>query len=181
MIEQAVTILKQGGVIAYPTEAVYGLGCDPHQLEAVQRILELKQRPTEKGLILVAADIAQLEEWLLPLGDDIRQRILASWPGPVTWLCPAPSEVSTLLRGKHTSLAVRVSDHPQVQALCRAFGGAIVSTSANISDQPAALNAQEVKTIFGSRVDLVLEGELGKSERPTEIRDALTNAIIRPA
>lgn len=181
MIDQAVAVLKKGGVIAYPTEAVFGLGCDPNQPAAIQRLLELKQRPAEKGLILVAAEMAQLEPWLLPLDEDIRKRMLASWPGPVTWLCPVPESVSLLLRGQHQSLAVRVSAHPTVQALCRAFGGAIISTSANISDQPAARSAKAVRDIFVDKLDMIVEGELGESERPTEIRDALTNNIIRSA
>ncbi|MDH5178913.1 MAG: L-threonylcarbamoyladenylate synthase [Gammaproteobacteria bacterium] len=180
-IAQATSILQQGGVIAYPTEAVYGLGCDPNRLDAVQRILDLKQRPAEKGLILVAADFSQLEAWLLPLEPAIRQRVLAAWPGPVTWLCPVRPEVSPLVRGTHATLAVRVSAHPLVQSLCKAFGGPLISTSANISDQPAARSAAEVQTIFGEQLDLIVEGELGESARPTEIRDALTNTIIRSA
>lgn len=181
MIEQAVTILRQGGVIAYPTEAVYGLGCDPQQPGAVKRILELKQRPADKGLILVAADFTQLEPWLLPLSAEVRQRVLGSWPGPLTWLCPVQEHVSSLLRGQHASLAVRVSDHPVIKELCTVFGGAIISTSANRRDAPPARTAQEVREIFSDSIDMVVEGALGDIDRPTEIRDALTNAIIRPA
>src|SRR5512143_218632 len=132
-LREAVRVLHHGGLIAYPTEAVYGLGCDPRNADAVLRLLNLKQRPWQKGLILIAADLAQLDPYLLPLDEMMRARVVPTWPGPNTWLLPARVETPHWLRGEHDTLAVRVTAHPVAAALCRAFGGPIVSTSANLA------------------------------------------------
>ena len=176
----ALGCLKQGGIIAYPTEAVFGLGCDPDNEAALQRLLQLKQRPADKGLILVAASLEQLQPYLQLLAPEVLQRLQASWPGPVTWLCPARESVSSLLRGEHSSLAVRVSAHPVVQQLCRRYGKPVVSTSANLSGAPPATTGEEVRQALGDAVDFIVPGEVGGAARPSEIRDALTNVIIRP-
>lgn len=181
-LDQAVKVLQQGGVIAYPTEAVYGLGCDPENLSAVKNILKLKEREKEKGLILVAANFEQLKPYLTPLEKHIEDKLITSWKNsssPITWLVPAKSEVSDYLKGKFESLAVRVSHHPLVKELCEMFDGAIVSTSANISKQEAARTSEQVKEIFSEKVDLVLEGETNIHVQPSEIRDALTDQVIR--
>lgn len=178
-LREAVRALRRGGLIAYPTEAVYGLGCDPLNADAVQRLLALKQRPMDKGLILVAADFAQLYAYLLPLSDGLAQQVHASWPGPVTWLLPVPPEVPVWLRGGHDTLAVRVSDHPVVRALCRAFGGPIVSTSANPAGQRPARDPLTVQRLFTGNVDCILHAPLGGLGRPTEIRDGRTGRIVR--
>lgn len=178
-LREAVRVLRRGGLIAYPTEAVYGLGCAPLDADAVLRLLALKQRPPEKGLILVAADFAQLEPYLLPLDAVLERQVAASWPGPVTWLLPARPEVPRWLRGHHDSLAVRVSAHPLVHALCAAFGGPIVSTSANPAGQRPARDALTVQRLFGARVDRILHAPLGGLGRPTEIRDGRSGRIVR--
>jgi len=180
-IELAVQALQRGGVIAYPTESVFGLGCDPDNKAAIRKLLEVKQRPLEKGLILVASSFQQLEKYLQPLEQENQQRVFASWPGPYTWLWPARHEVTELLRGQHQSLAVRVSVHPVVQALCDAYGKAIVSTSANPADRTPARNIAEVRQYFNDKLDYIIDAEVGESDQPTEIRDALSNAVIRPA
>lgn len=179
-MDTVVAALHAGGVVAYPTEAVYGLGCDPDNAAAVQRLLDLKQRSVDKGLILIAADEAQLECYV-DLGDvTMAARVRASWPGPVTWLLPVRPGVPAWLRGAHTTLAVRVTDHPLAAALCRAFGGALVSTSANLSGQPALRDAAAVGAAFGETLDAILVGEVGGRERPSEIRDAATGEVLRP-
>ena len=181
-LDHAVEVLQQGGVIAYPTEAVYGLGCDPKNLSAVKKILEIKQRKKEKGLILVAANFEQLKPYLLPLEKDIEKKLLVSWKnqnGAVTWLAPAKKDVSEYLKGQFDTLAVRVSNHPIVKELCEAFNGAIVSTSANISTQESARTSEQVKQIFKNEIDLILEGETDINAQPSEIRDAITDEIIR--
>lgn len=178
-IDQASLILQQGGVIAYPTEAVYGLGCDPQNLNAVKKILSLKQRSRDKGLILVAANFEQLQPYLKPLDQAILDKVLPTWPGPVTWLIPAKETVSEYLKGEFTTLAVRVSNHPVVKELCEKFNGAIVSTSANIATEEAARTAEQVRTIFRDDVDLIIEGETDLKASPSEIRDAVTDKIIR--
>ena len=180
-VSEAVQILQQGGVIAYPTEAVYGLGCDPTNLRAVERLLSLKQRSRDKGLILIAAEFDQLSPYLAEIENSLKANIFSTWPGPVTWLWPANPEVSSLLRGKHDTIAVRVTAHPLAAALCRAFGGPLVSTSANLSGKPPTRNADEVRIQLAERVDYVLEGETGGLSRPSQIRDALTGAVIREA
>ena len=177
----AVKTLQQGGVIAYPTESVFGLGCDPDARHAVEKILALKHRPKEKGLILVASDFSQLEKYLLPVDDETKQRVFDTWPGPHTWLWPVKEEVSPLLRGEHNTLAVRVSAHPVIKSLCKTFGKAVVSTSANPADRPPARSLKDVQNYFDDKLDFIIDAEIGTSAQPTEIRDALTNKIIRPA
>ena len=181
MIRQAVRALKGGGVIAYPTEAVYGLGCDPMNAEAVSRLLGMKQREMAKGLILVAADLQQLEPFLVPLSQTQLNTLQASWPGPNTWIVPARAEVPFWIRGRHEGLTVRVSAHPLIQSLCTAFGGPIISTSANRSGQHPALNVLQVRRYFDAQLDVVLSGELGGASRPTQIRDLQSGDILRNA
>lgn len=178
-VDQAARIIASGGVVAYPTEAVYGLGCLPDAAEALERVLAIKRRDARKGLILVAADAAQLAALAeLPAGE-ARRQILASWPGPVTWVLPARPGLSPLVTGGRDTVAVRVSDHPIVRRLCRRVGGAIVSTSANASGRPPARTALRVRASLGRELDAVLAGPLGTQTRPSEIRDAATGATLR--
>lgn len=177
-LQQAVTALQQGGVIAYPTEAVWGLGCDPFNEQAVRHLLALKQRPDSKGLIVIAATIAQVEPWLCALSAEQRQRVEAYWPGPYTWIVPA-THAPAWLRGDHDSLAIRVSAHPVVQQLCLAWGGPLVSTSANISGEAPAANVAALTTIFGQGLAAIVQGELGGDPKPSEIRDAVSGHILR--
>lgn len=177
----AASILRSGGIVAYPTEAVYGLGCDPLNKQTVQRVLEIKQRDPHKGLILIAASFEQLAPYVAELDDNTRARILPTWPGPATWVLPARVDISPLLRGAHHTLAVRVTAHPLAAALCRAFGGAVVSTSANRSGSPAARTAQQVRAELGANLEYILEGAVGALANPTEIRDGATGALLRPA
>lgn len=181
-IAPIVAVLRQGGVIAYPTEAVFGLGCDPQNDTAISKLLALKQRAADKGLILIAADEQQLHPYLdlSQINESIWRPVRASWPGHVTWLLPAAPSVSPLLRGVHPTLAVRVTAHPLVRTLCTAFGGPLVSTSANLAGQPAAGNAGQVEQQFADRLDAVLLGETGGADQPSEIRDAMTGKILRP-
>ncbi|MFI8418570.1 L-threonylcarbamoyladenylate synthase type 1 TsaC [Serratia sp. NPDC078593] len=175
-----ITALNNQRVIAYPTEAVFGLGCDPDSEQALNELLALKQRPWEKGLILIAADYAQLLPYIdeSQLSEPQRTAIFASWPGPVTWVIPAKATTTRLLTGRFSSLAVRVSDHPLVQQLCREFGKPLVSTSANLSGQPPCRTAREVMQQFGEHFP-VLSGNVGGRQNPSEIRDALTGEQIR--
>jgi L-threonylcarbamoyladenylate synthase len=178
-IKQAVRCLNTGGIIAYPTEAVYGLGCDPINKTAVARLLTLKQRPWQKGLILIAADYAQLAPFLKPLTPTLEERIFATWPGAITWLLPAKPETPYWLRGQSNKLAVRITAHPQAATLCQHFGRALVSTSANQSGRPAAKTALKARHIFAQTIDYIMPGQVGGRTRPSEIRDALTNTILR--
>jgi len=170
--------LDQGKLIAYPTEAVYGLGCNPLNEGAVMNLLRLKQRPMHKGLILIASDFMQLLPFISPT-PDMLNRIMPSWPGPVTWIIPAQPWVPAYLKGTHQSLAVRVSAHPLVQQLCTHYGGAIVSTSANISQQPPARSALAVRKNLGSDGIFILQGETNRHSQPTAIYNARNGSCIR--
>ncbi len=180
-IEQCVEALKKGDVIAYPTESVFGLGCDPDDEEAIKKLLAIKHRDKAKGLILVAADFSQLANYvdLELLSDEALSKIKATWPGPVTWVVPCRSNVSTWVTGEFSTIAVRVSDHPDVQALCRAYGKPITSTSANLAGFEPYKTFDEVRLHLGQKVESILEGVVGGREKPTEIRDAASGAVIR--
>ncbi|WP_058914321.1 L-threonylcarbamoyladenylate synthase type 1 TsaC [Entomohabitans teleogrylli] len=179
-IADMVRVLKQQNVIAYPTEAVFGVGCDPDSEAAVMKLLELKQRPIDKGLILIAADFEQLRPYINDsvLTNVQRADVFSRWPGPVTFVFPARTETPHWLTGRFDSLAVRVTDHPLVIALCRAFGKPIVSTSANLSGLPPCRTTSEVMAQFGKDFP-VLDGETGGRRNPSEIRDALTGELFR--
>ncbi|MCI0509376.1 L-threonylcarbamoyladenylate synthase [Chromohalobacter marismortui] len=177
-LSHAVAALRRGAIVAYPTEAVWGLGCDPDDDAALARLIELKQRDPAKGLILIAADMDQLEPWLVGRDASQRARLAASWPGPHTWLVPDNGRARPLLRGEHATLAVRVSDHPLVKALCNAFGGPLVSTSANRAGSPPAMSADDIRATFGEAVTLV-DGPLGGYERPSTIRDLTSGEVLR--
>lgn len=177
-LDRAVRVLRAGGVIAYATEGVWGLGCDPFNKSAVRRVLDLKQRSEAKGLIMIAATVQQVDAWLTGLDAMQRAAVLATWPGPYTWIVPVP-DAPLWLSGEHKSLAVRVSAHAGVQQLCRAWGGALVSTSANRSSQPALMSAEAVRQEFGDELDFILPGELGGDARPSEIRDAVSGVVLR--
>jgi L-threonylcarbamoyladenylate synthase len=175
----ALAALHRGGVIAYPTEAVWGLGCDPDDDEALARLLRLKARDPAKGMILVAASIAQFAPWLEGLPLALHAPLAASWPGPQTWLVPDNGRARPLVRGAHDRVALRVSDHPGVVALCEAYGGPLVSTSANRAGEPPGMSAEQVRATFGAGLDAIVEGELGGRDRPSPIRDLVTGRVLR--
>lgn len=179
-LKQAVRALRGGGVIAYPTEAVWGLGCDPWDHAAVLRLLRMKQRPVEKGLILVAAELWQLGPLLNNLSASERQLISQPQPTVTTWLIADDEHcIPAWIKGQHQEVAVRVSTHYGVRQLCKAFGGMLVSTSANRAGAPAARSAREVRAAFGRRLDYLLPGALGGHARPSEIRSLRTGAVLR--
>ncbi|MDH4048994.1 MAG: L-threonylcarbamoyladenylate synthase [Gammaproteobacteria bacterium] len=178
-LQRAARIVRAGGVVAYPTEGVYGLGCLPQADEAVQHILSIKQRDPAMGLILIAADSSQLEEWVasgVPTAD-----LYSSAERPVTWIVPAAASVSTLIRGNHEGLAVRITSHPVARALCLAADSAIVSTSANVSGRPTSRNLHVLRRQFGHLVDCVVAGRCGPAGGASEIRDWRSGKVIRPA
>jgi L-threonylcarbamoyladenylate synthase len=178
----ATQVLTLGGVIAYPTEAVWGLGCDPWNESAVIKILEIKQRPMHKGLILVASHWSQFEPLMDGLSAPQIKQLTLSWPGPTTWLIPDPKGwVPQWIKGRHLSVALRVSAHPLVLALCDEFNGPIVSTSANLAGCEPARSQLEVTQTFSGQLDYVLSGELGESKQPSQVKDLVSGQVIRPA
>ena len=179
-VARAARIVRSGGVIAYPTEAVYGLGCLPRDARAVRRLLAIKRRSFRKGLILIGADFAQLARYVVLPPEPRRSEVLASWPGPHTWVLDARGDVPHWITGVQRSVAVRVTAHPLAAALCRAVGEALVSTSANVSRRPPHRSLLKLRRDLGRRVDYVLAGPLGGLARPTVIRDARSGRFVRP-
>lgn len=179
-IAKAIHVLESGGVIAYPTESVYGLGCDPFNEQAVKKVLALKHRSIKKGLILVASQWQQVIDHVQPLDPTLTAQLLASWSGPITWVLPAQAHVPSWLSGTYTrTLAIRISAHPIVHTLCETYKGPIVSTSANLDGEPPACDARTVKMLFENGIDYIVPGDVGPLTRPTEIRDALTGEVLR--
>ncbi|GLR63264.1 L-threonylcarbamoyladenylate synthase [Marinospirillum insulare] len=178
-VQEAAALLRQGGVLAYPTEAVWGLGCDPFNSRALQRLLLLKERDPSKGVILIAASIDQFKPWLTDITSAEQKVLDSSWPGPQTWLVKDNGYTPELIRGKHTRVALRVSNHPCVVALCEAFDSPIVSTSANTAGHPPLLSYEEIEQQFGGDVDMILKGSLGGLDRPTRITDLATGEVLR--
>lgn len=179
-LTQVIKALELGKVIAYPTESVFGVGCDPDNIQAIKKLLQLKQRTANKGLILIAAHYQQLLPYIdeAQLTDEQLQRVKESWPGPITWIMPASERVSSWLSGQFDSIAVRVTDHPLAKQLCHVYGKPITSTSANLSGLPPCKTGTDVEKQLGSSV-VILFGETGGRENPSSIRDARSLQLIR--
>jgi L-threonylcarbamoyladenylate synthase len=179
-IQRACQNVIVGGVIAYPTESVWGLGCDPWSQTAVKRLLQLKQRKWQQGLILVASRWHHIEPLLASLEPHQRMCLQASWPGSTTWLLPDSEDlIPPWIRGQHSTVAVRLSAHPLVVALCDATGGLLVSTSANRSGGAPARTSLQVRLAFGQTLDYILPGTLGHAISPSQIYDLQSGALIR--
>lgn len=173
----AAEILRSGGVIAYPTEGVFGLGCLPCDDAAVRRVLSIKNRDASKGLILIATDTSQLDPWI-----DLPDDTLLPEPvenHPVTWIVPASSRVTDLIRGNNSGVAVRLTNNPIAQSICLAVKSAITSTSANLSGQSVAKDQSGLSRQFGCLVDYIVPGECGPASKPSEIRVLTTGQILR--
>jgi len=175
--DDLIPVFQAGGVFAYPTEAVFGLGCDPDNQDAVMRLLAIKQRPVNKGLILIASDFSQVAHYLQPLTP--AQRELTA-PSQTTYVYPALASVPDWLTGDFDTLAVRITNHPAAQALCNTIQSALVSTSANMAGQVPARSVFEVKQHLGNKIDAILDAKPGKLDKPTVIRDSISGKIIRP-
>lgn len=180
-LQHATQTLFSGGVIAYPTEAVWGLGCDPHNRHAVEKLLAMKQRPAHKGLILVAANIDQFQPYLQGLSEHLLAQLNQAWPGPRTFIVPDNGFAPSLVRGDHHGVALRVSQHPSIISLCHHFGGPIVSTSANRSRLPAAKWPWQIRKQWPKQLDYLLPGTLGSANKPSQIIDLVSGTILRPA
>ncbi|WP_394181775.1 L-threonylcarbamoyladenylate synthase [Marinomonas posidonica] len=172
-------LLQQGGVIAYPTEAVWGLGCDPFNQAAVQRILTLKSRPEAKGLILIAGEPSQLQPWMKTLTEEAAQRLISTTDRPTSWVVPDIQITPSWVRGEHQSVAIRLTQHQPVQRLCRAFGGVLVSTSANPAGLEPAMTTAEVNHYFGDKIDAIYQAPLGQANQPSQVKDIMTGQLFR--
>lgn len=178
-LHEAVRILSSGGVIACPTETVYGLSCDPFDGATVLHLLALKQRRIDHGVILMASDFTQLEPLLLPLNTALRKRVAAPARTPLTWVLPCLPDIPAWLRGRHDTLAVRVTTHPLANALCKQWGGPLVSSSANLHGRKPARDALGVRKAFNGRLDFILHGDTGNTHNPSCIRDGITGKLLR--
>lgn len=177
----ALNSLRRGGVVLCPTEGVWGLSCDPASQVAVARLLDLKRRPVRKGLILAAADAAQFRPWAAPWRTDQARTLAAAWPGPTTWVVPARLGASRWVTGGKPGVALRVPAHPALRSLCRAFGAALVTTSANLTGTPAPAGGRLAAMRRFARRDLpVWPGSLQQPGRPSRILDLVTGATLRP-
>jgi L-threonylcarbamoyladenylate synthase len=168
-----------GGVIAYPTETVWGFGCIPTHTQALQRILTIKGRSAKKGLIIIAADADQLKPWLAELSAEQWQKLTQVYQRPTTWIVPAAADVPSLVTGGRATIAVRVTSHPQIARLCQQVGP-IVSTSANRSGKPVVANRFQCIQQFANEVDLILPGDCGSPGQSSRIIDMQTGQVIRP-
>ncbi|CAL7960598.1 Threonylcarbamoyl-AMP synthase [Gammaproteobacteria bacterium] len=177
-INQAIKVVHEGGIIAYPTEGVFGLGCDPFNETAVLRLLKIKRRSVKKGLILITSSWSQVKD--LVKMDLCKSCIIKpNNKKPITWVFPATKKVPYWVSGKFASVAIRVTLHPIAKKLCQKFGGSIISTSANAASESPAKNAKQVSKQFGGAVDFIISGRVGNLKKSTEIRDVITNKLIR--
>ncbi len=178
-VRMACSVVRAGGLIAYPTEGVFGVGCDPSNAQALRRLLQLKKRDPLKGFILIASDTHMLSPYVRSFSSRVSKRVLPSWPGPVTWVVAAAENVPVLLTGGRSTLAVRVTAHPFVCKLCNTLGHALVSTSANRSGAPPLKDLKELQQTLGGEVDYIVPMEPGELKKPTPIFDAETGKQLR--
>ncbi|MCZ6855582.1 MAG: L-threonylcarbamoyladenylate synthase, partial [Gammaproteobacteria bacterium] len=169
--------LKRGGIVLHATEGVWGLACDPFDRLAVAALLHLKGRSIDKGLIVIGADVETFSQELIGLSDAQVSELRASWPGPVTWVLPT-NRFPAWITGGRPSVATRVPAHDQARALCSAFGGPLVSTSANLSGRPPSRSSLQAVSVFHNHVDYRLPGEISGLTGPSEIRN-LHGDLIR--
>jgi len=179
--ENIVDAFNRGGIIAYPTEAVFGLGCDPDNEESLKRLLQLKARSADKGLILLAGSYDQLLPYIddSKIPEDKRITVLSRWPNGITQLIPKNNTISLLLSGRFDTIAVRITSQPDVVALCKQTNKPIVSTSANLSGQEPAKTWQTLDIRLSNQVDFIVEGTTLGYTSPSKIIDALTGKVIR--
>lgn len=177
-VDLAIDHLRKGNIIAYPTEAVYGLGCDPFNESSVLHLLKIKHRSQDKGLILIAANWEQISPLIQPLSSSQKLRIENRSSKPITWVFPATQQAPEWIRGDHNTIAIRITSHLLARELCAGFQRPIVSTSANLSNQPPAKNIAELEQYFPA-IDFILEGELGNLAKPTPIIDVLSGKLYR--
>lgn len=176
--EKVAQVVAAGGVVAYPAEGVFGLGCSPYNQQAVETLCRIKRRPITKGLIVIANSFAELQCLTQDIPKQRLSEVLATWPGPVTWVFPASLEAPTWVTGAHESIALRIPDYEPMRRLCQ-LTGPLISTSANIAGEPAALNAEEVKKIFNDELDYILDLPIGNLQKSTPIFDVLSEQTVR--
>lgn len=180
-ISKAAEVFNHGGILVYPTEAVFGLGCDPDNHLAIKKLLAIKERSINKGLILLASNYSQLLPYIndSAINQDNLNSILSRWPGPITQILPAAEHISSLLSGCFDSIAVRITDHPDIVALCNQVNKPIISTSANLSGELPALTWQQADEVFKDKVDFIIKSKTSGLLKPSTIINAITGEVVR--
>ncbi len=177
-IAAAVEVLRNGGIVAHACEGVWGLACDPWNESAVSRILSIKCRDADKGLIVIGHDTKVFDTEIKELEPTKQEMVRESWPGHVTWIVPS-TRFPKVVTGSRSTIALRVPDHKQARELCERMDSPLISTSANVSSRPPARTKTEVEETLGCLVDFVLPGRIGSVEGPSTIRDALSGDQLR--
>ena len=178
-INKAVETIQIGGVIAYATEAVYGLGCDPDNTHAIQKILDLKGRNAKQGFILIASQVSQVEKYLGGLSPQEKHLLEKQWPQPTTLILTANESVSDLITGGRKTVAVRITAHQDTKELCEALKHPLISTSANRSGKAAITHAWQIQEQFSDGIDYLYPSTLGDANKPSTIIDAKSGKILR--
>ena len=174
-------VLLNHGVVAYPTEAVFGFGCLPQDLTAIEKILAIKHRPISKGLILVASSLEQVLPFVVSPSADERKLILSPKERPTTYLLRARNTTGVHLKGRFSTLAIRISDHPIVRQLCDHLEQPLVSTSANITGKRPASTALQVRLQFATKLDHIVDAPVGEHAQVSDIYDLTSHRYLRKA
>lgn len=178
LLQKVQAHLRKGGVIAYPTESCYGLGCDPFNYAAINKLIKIKGRSKTKGLIVIASATKQLHKLIQPIAGDQQHELAKYWPGFYSLILRVTAKVPRNLIGSHSKVAVRVSLHRQVKQLCDSLNAPLVSTSANKSGHYSIKSYRECQRQFGKKV-LVLPGKIGNAKKPSTIIDWESQKILR--
>jgi len=178
---RVIEVFNHGGIIAYPTEAVFGIGCDPGNEQALQRLLTVKNRSADKGLILLAGNYEQLKPYIdeTQISREMLKSMLSKWPDGISQLVPKSKYISPLLSGKFNTIAIRVTSQPDVVELCKQTNKPIVSTSANLSGQEPAKTWQTLSPELVEQLDFVIKGNTLGHNNPSQIIYALTGEVVR--
>lgn len=178
LLQKVKAHLKNGGLIAYPTESCYGLGCDPFNYTAINKLIKTKGRSKTKGLIVIAGSTSQLHKLIQPLTNNQQEQLIQYWPGFYSLVLRVTTKVPRNLIGSHSKVAVRVSTHPHVKQLCHSLSSPLVSTSANKSGHNSIKSYRECQRQFGKKV-LVLPGNVGNAKKPSTIIDWESQKVLR--
>jgi len=171
--------IVKGKIIAYPTESVFGIGCDPENEQSINKIIEIKNRGKQKGLIIIADEVKKLSKFIHKDYLDLFIKKSDIESKPTTWIVPSSKHVLNLVKGEDSSVALRITQHPIASRICKYSNKAIISTSANISSKTPAKNSNEILMQFGEEIDIIVDGRVGDSIKPTQIVDLITNKVIR--
>lgn len=174
VLREASAVLAGGGVIAFPTDTVYGLGCDLMNAGAVRRVYRIKDRPEGMPLIAMFAEQSQWRQVAASLPSGVDVLMGHWWPGPLTLIVPACTGIPEAVLGGGTTIGMRIPDHPVALALLQACRSPLATTSANLSGRPPACTAAEVATQLGDAVDLVIDGGLCPGGTASTVLDCTT-------